>query len=312
MDEEMLQMLMDLAYANWDPNSQYGHMNQLPEQLYDQYKPRSDSAANTMAQRMVGGPEAWGDFSNDVLLQADPLVQPFLAEALANNKDLAGALNYINDGGTQDDWRQRIGRTYWDDLAASGPADVRGALRRAGTGQERDAVAMDYLQQSLGNLLAQGSPSVARNAGLQQWAVQSAGGRAYPQQELPEYGGPGFGGEMLGGGGDGGQAVRADDFARGGGYVGPGSPVQAERRDYLAELSKGQLASLTGTDRPSAQLQSLQDFKPRRTQPGPQRQLFQTLLERFRSQAQGRTRSGGNRPKPKNDRPWWAGGIISW
>lgn len=191
--------LMEAAYGGWSPDDEYYYKNQLPEQLYDQVKPRSDAAANTMVNRMVGGAEGWENFSNDVILQADPLIQPYLTELLANNKgDLASSMNDWNS--TKDETLERIGRTAWDQIQDSADTPTRRAMMSAQSGEEKDQVAYDYISRALENVLAQGAPSVARNTGLQDWGLQRVGARPIPGGEIPMYGGEGFGGGAAAGG----------------------------------------------------------------------------------------------------------------
>lgn len=193
MDEEQYLALMQAAYGNWSPDQPYHWTNQIPEQMYDAVAPRSDHQANIMVNRAMGGMEGWEGFSNDVLNNIDPNVRPFLAEALDQGKgDYASALAYVN----AQDYGDRIGRTYWDQLAASGPAEIRRALADPNlSGEERDKIAVDYTLSALENGLAQGMPSVNRNMGYQQQLMESVGGRPFDGAAgLPQFEGPGFGG----------------------------------------------------------------------------------------------------------------------
>ena len=188
--------LMDIGYGpegRWDPYGKYGYSNQIPEQLYDMYKPRSDAAANTMVNRSMGGSEGWENFSNDVYLQADPLVQPYLAEILANNDgDMISAVNDWNSGEHQDELRDRVGRTAWDQIGQTADWGTRNKINTAGDGEAKDDIAIDYLNSGIENLLAQGSPSMGRNSAMQEMLLQRYGARPITGGELPSAGGPGF------------------------------------------------------------------------------------------------------------------------
>ena len=244
--------------------------------------PPEDEVLSQITNRIVGGSDAWGRFSNDVILRADPLVQPYLVELVANaDHDLATAMN---------DWNARkseilgeIGRTEWEQWEREGDAATRRALRNAKTGEEKDEIVYNAITRALENLLAQGMPSIQRNidtqarlwnllggrpmgafggdaVGGEGWPIDGTGPTSYGDggmpAALPHYTGPGFG------------TAEERDFIAGGGYVGPGSKYDTSRTRYrlLQQLTDEELAQLLGRD--SRQARILRDFKFERTRPG--------------------------------------------
>jgi len=297
--DDAYQQLMEAVYGGgrWSPDQPYSWSNDIPDQLYDLYKPLSDSQASTRANRAAGGSDSWGNFSNDVILNADPLVQPYLTEVLSNAKgDLATAMNWFNDSEYQDELRNRIGRTEWDDWAANADGATRHGLRTAGSGEAKDEVIVGAISRALENLLAQGSPSVARNTGLQNSLLQEVGGRAVGSGATGGAGG-GPGGMSFSGPGFGTGEDR--DFVAGGGYVGPGSSQEMPRQNLLAELSDDELNALTGGEPLGGQMQALRNYKPAARTPirrsgGNRRGWLDRALDLAQQRAGGGSRSSSS------------------
>jgi len=166
-------MLAEAVGQQYNPYQGYP-LKQVSDQIWDVYGPTPDYLIAQMASQMNPNPD---QFSNDVFMGADPLLRGPLAEALSNSKgDTIGAYNYLQDPEFVKRLTKQVGRTEWDQLAASGDIGSLAAI----TGKEKDKAAIGYYQRGLEELLAQGAPSRNRQLGNLDSIREREGGMAKP------------------------------------------------------------------------------------------------------------------------------------
>lgn len=164
-------------------------LKQVSDQVWDVYGPTPDYLIAQQFGMMNPNRE---DFSLDVLFAADPMLRGPLAQALAQNKgDTMGAYDYLQSPDMQENMRQQIGRTEWDQLAAQGDLRSIGAIG----GEEKDQAALDYYNRGLEGLLAAGAPTSQRNMQMYDMIAERMGGMPYQGAGQTDMGfsGPGFG-----------------------------------------------------------------------------------------------------------------------
>jgi hypothetical protein len=172
--------------TQYNPSQGYP-LKKVSDQEWDLMAPTSDSQVSNRVKSTY----PWMDaYSQDAFWAADPMLRGPLAEALAASKgDTIDAYDYINSPEYQDALRQQIGKTEWNQLREQGILSEEDL-----PGEELDRQALDYYMRGLENLLATGSPTSTRNAGLWDVGSERYGGRPYPGGDPTggSFEGPGF------------------------------------------------------------------------------------------------------------------------
>lgn len=235
----------------FDPYAFYDEMplsdeNALSSQLWDLYAPTSDTQAwnriNAAYPNMKG-------FSVDALLQSDPLIRGIASQAISEAGSGVDApftaYNLMQSKDYQDQLRDMLGRTEWNDIMGRG--DIGTIIANAsGDSKATDQAAMDYTNGLLEDFYSQAAPTAARNMGFLDEGQQRFGGRPYPGGGAPQFGGPAFSQESMAGVPD--MMMSNPAYANAGvaGVVDPRMLPQVQGDSPLAQYSHGSQAMYQG------------------------------------------------------------------